>query len=94
MRPFSRLHRCSVISANSLLAARVFLSAAMQESAFGPKQTWALALHMSAFGGKADIELATAPVENPGISTISNACCGVCVTHAAGMIPQSSNLGP
>jgi hypothetical protein len=25
-------------------------------SAFGPKQTWANALHMSAFGGKADIE--------------------------------------
>ena len=24
-------------------------------SAFGPKQTWALALHMSAFGGKADM---------------------------------------
>src|SRR5262249_2787407 len=24
-------------------------------SAFGPKRTWALALHMSAFGGKADI---------------------------------------
>jgi hypothetical protein len=24
-------------------------------SAFGPKQTWAVALHMSAFGGKADI---------------------------------------
>ena len=24
-------------------------------SAFGPKQTWAVALHMSAFGGKADV---------------------------------------
>jgi hypothetical protein len=24
-------------------------------SAFGPKQTWAIALHMSAFGGKADM---------------------------------------
>jgi hypothetical protein len=24
-------------------------------SAFGPKQTWPRALHMSAFGGKADI---------------------------------------
>jgi len=24
-------------------------------SAIGPKRTWALALHMSAFGGKADI---------------------------------------
>jgi hypothetical protein len=24
-------------------------------SAFGPKQTWAFALHVSAFGGKADI---------------------------------------
>jgi hypothetical protein len=26
-------------------------------SAFGPKQTWACALHMSAFGGKADMTL-------------------------------------
>ena len=26
-------------------------------SAFGPKQTWASALHMSAFGGKADMAL-------------------------------------
>jgi hypothetical protein len=26
-------------------------------SAFGPKQTWAVAPHMSAFGGKADIAL-------------------------------------
>src|SRR5262249_7510518 len=25
-------------------------------SAFGPKQTWRIALHMSAFGGKADID--------------------------------------
>jgi len=24
-------------------------------SAFGPKQTWAFALHVSAFGGKADM---------------------------------------
>jgi hypothetical protein len=24
-------------------------------SAIGPKQTWAIAMHMSAFGGKADI---------------------------------------
>jgi len=24
-------------------------------SAYGPKQTWAVALHMSAFGGKADM---------------------------------------
>jgi hypothetical protein len=24
-------------------------------SAIGPKQTWAVALHMSAFGGKADM---------------------------------------
>ena len=29
-------------------------------SAFGPKQTWALALHMSAFGGKADMTVCTA----------------------------------
>jgi hypothetical protein len=27
----------------------------MHESAIGPKQTWAIALHMSAFGSKADI---------------------------------------
>src|SRR5262249_57845677 len=27
-------------------------------SAFGPKQTWASALHMSAFGGKADMAIA------------------------------------
>jgi hypothetical protein len=26
-------------------------------SAFGPKQTWAFALHVSAFGGKADMVL-------------------------------------
>ena len=28
-------------------------------SAIGTKQTWASALHMSAFGGKADIEIAS-----------------------------------
>jgi hypothetical protein len=26
-------------------------------SAIGPKQTWAVALHMSAFGGKADMTI-------------------------------------
>jgi hypothetical protein len=26
-------------------------------SAIGPKQTWAIALHMSAFGGKADMTI-------------------------------------
>jgi peptidoglycan/LPS O-acetylase OafA/YrhL len=30
-------------------------------SAFGPKRTWACALHMSAFGGKADIGITAAP---------------------------------
>jgi hypothetical protein len=29
-------------------------------SAIGPKQTWPRALHMSAFGGKADMTIATA----------------------------------
>src|SRR5262249_41743634 len=33
-----------------------------QMSAFGPKQTWASALHMSAFGGKADMPFCTAYV--------------------------------
>ncbi len=33
-------------------------------SAFGPKQTWPSALHMSAFGGKADIELFAANARN------------------------------
>jgi hypothetical protein len=28
-------------------------------SAFGPKETWASALHMSAFGGKADMNMAS-----------------------------------
>src|SRR5262245_20855751 len=31
------------------------LFAALHESAFGPKRTWARALHMSAFWGKADM---------------------------------------
>jgi hypothetical protein len=31
------------------------LFAAAHESAFGPKQTWPRAPHMSAFGGKADM---------------------------------------
>jgi len=31
-------------------------------SAIGPKQTWACALHMSAFGGKADMPFCTAYV--------------------------------
>jgi len=30
---------------------------ALHESGCGPKQTWASALHMSAFGGKADVPL-------------------------------------
>src|SRR5215475_5998290 len=30
---------------------------ALHESAYGPKRTWTSALHMSAFGGKADIHL-------------------------------------
>jgi hypothetical protein len=31
-------------------------------SAFGPKQTWAVALHMSAFGGKADMAFCGNPL--------------------------------
>jgi len=31
-------------------------------SAYGPKQTWALALHMSAFGGKADMTVCGNPL--------------------------------
>jgi len=31
-------------------------------SAFGPKRTWPSALHMSAFGGKADMMFCTAYV--------------------------------
>jgi len=34
------------------------LFAALHESAFGPKQTWPRAPHMSAFGGKADMAIA------------------------------------
>src|SRR5262245_50729163 len=34
----------------------------MHESAIGPKQTWASALHMSAFGGKADMSFAGSPL--------------------------------
>jgi len=33
-------------------------------SAYGPKQTLLIAPHMSAFGGKADIDLATASSAN------------------------------
>ena len=33
----------------------VFLFVAVHESAIGTKQTWPRAVHMSAFGGKADI---------------------------------------
>jgi hypothetical protein len=36
-------------------------------SAIGPKRTSLVALQMSASGGKADTELATAPVANPDI---------------------------
>jgi hypothetical protein len=36
----------------------VFLFVAVHETAFGTKQTWASALHMSAFGGKADMPIA------------------------------------
>jgi len=46
-------------------------------SAFGPKQTWALALHMSAFGGQSghDPELMSAfAVAIGGKADI--ACCG------------------
>jgi len=32
-------------------------------SAIGPKQTWAGALQMSAFGGKADIRLVKSPAQ-------------------------------
>jgi len=35
---------------------------ALHESASGPKQTWASALHMSAIGGKADMAYCTAYV--------------------------------
>jgi hypothetical protein len=38
------------------------LFAAMHESAFGPKQTWPSALHMSALGGKADMAFCGANV--------------------------------
>ena len=43
-------------------------------SAFGPKRTWAIALHMSAFGGKADMAF-------PGI-TLSRSLLGVKRTWA------------
>jgi hypothetical protein len=36
--------------------------AALHESAIGPKQTWPSALHMSAFGGKADMTLCGNPL--------------------------------
>ena len=36
----------------------MMLFAAMQESAFGTKRTCLVALHMSAFGGKADMAIA------------------------------------
>jgi hypothetical protein len=38
------------------------LFAAVHESAFGPKRTSLVALHMSAFGGKADMTLCGANV--------------------------------
>jgi len=31
-------------------------------SAFGPQQTWACALHMSAFGGEADMAIRACPL--------------------------------
>jgi hypothetical protein len=39
----------------------IIFFAAMHESAFGPKRTWSNAPHMSAFGGKADINSGTTP---------------------------------
>ena len=38
------------------------LFVAVHESAIGTKRTWAGALHMSAFGGKADMPFCTAYV--------------------------------
>jgi hypothetical protein len=40
----------------------VFLFAALPMSAYGPKQTSLVALHMSAFGGKADMPFCIANV--------------------------------
>jgi len=39
-------------------------------SAFGPKRTWRLALHMSAFGGKADIGRSHGPFQNKGLIAV------------------------
>jgi hypothetical protein len=40
---------------NALFRSEYFPDSLFSMSAIGPKRTWALALHMSAFGGKADI---------------------------------------
>jgi hypothetical protein len=47
-------------------------------SAIGPKQTWSVAMHMSAFGGKADIVSAECPlmtdVARTALNTLETAC--------------------
>ena len=40
----------------------MFVFAAMHESGIGPKQTLLIALHMSAFGGKADMTFCENPL--------------------------------
>src|SRR5262249_44354405 len=44
------------------LSRREVISRYRRMSAIGPKQTWATALHMSAFGGKADMTFCSANV--------------------------------
>ena len=43
--------------------------AAVHESAIGPKRTWASALHMSAFGAKADVAFCDALMARSGHRT-------------------------
>src|SRR5262249_3505882 len=60
-------------------------------SAIGPKQTCASALHMSAFGGKADMALCGSPLLR-SLSGVKRTCC--VALHMSAFDPKRTLLSP
>src|SRR5262249_59501072 len=65
--------------------------AALRESAYGPKQTCVFALHMSAFGGKADMTVCGSPLSRSllGVKQTS-----LFATHMSAFDPKRTSVGP
>src|SRR5262249_30057114 len=59
-------------------------------SAFGPRQTWASALHMSAFGGKADMTICRCLLSR-SLLGVKRTC--VAALHESAFDPKRTSFG-